>query len=360
MDKHEYYAKLNEITEQCADRAGDLLTHLGIEYKQNCKRLILPCPIHLGDNRTAVNVYPNGHKRFHWECYTRKCSQKYGDNLFGFVRGVLTTKKRQNITFGDTLTFLLDWLGYKSLDEIKIPDKKILKKRESDKAYLRMNVLPEQKNEGWTREQIRGKLKGIPDDILTKIGWGYSKEILSKYDVGFSNKLQKIIVPIFNNDNKLCVGWMERAIDDSQPKWRCSDGFEKSNYLYNYWFAKDHLYSASHRTDSLILTEGCGDVWKLEMHNIHNAVALFGLFPSAAQITQIQLSRALSLLIFLDNDEAGRSAVARYKEIFGRQFRLYFLTSKLKEGTDVGNLESVDAITEDIENAVKGIRFIKW
>ena len=148
---------------------------------------------------------------------------------------------------------------------------------------------------------------------------------------------------------------MERGVNDTQPKWQCSDGFEKASCLYNYWFVKDQLYSARNRTDTIVLIKGPGDCWRLEEKGIHNSVALLGINLTRTQQSIIEMSRALNIVVLLDNDEAGLSACQNIKQQLGRQFRLFFFTEKLKEGTDVGDLNT-DEETAEIKSLLSLMR----
>jgi len=349
-----FQERLNELNELCCDRIDDLLIRLGVEYKRIGRRIVGCCPLHNSDNNSGWNLYDSGNsRRGNYVCYSAQCEKKFGNNIIGLTRGILTRKSRGDISFNTSVLYLCEFLGYKSLQEIPLPDKQTLKRRKDDSIYTRLNVVPEHEVKGWARSQIRSKLE-IPAPYY--LARGYSREILDKYDIGYSAKLNKVIVPCYDNDYKRCIGWMERAIDGGLPKWKCSDGFEKSNYLYNYWFARERLYSKSNREDTIVIVEGIGDVLRLEQCGIHNSIALLGINLSNCQQSIIEMSRALNLIMLLDNDAAGIIASEQIKKKLGRQFRLYFLNEKIQGGKDIGECLNTDEITNEIKQIIITIK----
>ena len=82
-------AKLNGML---CDEIEALFEHLGIEYSDQGKMLVGPCPVHNGDNKTAFNLYveelPNG-LRGNWKCRSQGCEKKFGNNILALLRGVL-------------------------------------------------------------------------------------------------------------------------------------------------------------------------------------------------------------------------------------------------------------------------------
>ncbi len=105
-------------------------------------------------------------------------------------------------------------------------------------------------------------------------------------------------------------------------KWKHSFGFKSGNYLYNYWLAKSFI----NKFGTAIICEGPGDVWSLEQAGIRNSVAILGLNLSSIQRQLLQKAGALTLVFILDNDEAGRNAIQKFKEDLMYFFRLFFIT----------------------------------
>ena len=116
--------------------------------------------------------------------------------------------------------------------------------------------------------------------------------------------------------------------------------FQSTNYLYNYWFAEEHIRNCG----TAILVEGAGDVWRLEDNGIHIGLGLFGTDLTDAQRILLDRSGALSIVILLDPDKAGAEGCEKLKRQLSRQYRMYFPNIR----DDVGGLNS-DEITLDIK-----------
>ena len=126
-------------------------------------------------------------------------------------------------------------------------------------------------------------------------------------------------------------------------KW-LNGSFQSTNYLYNYWFALPHIQ----KSGVAILVEGAGDVWRLEENGIHTSLALFGTELTDPQRVLLDRSGALSIIVMLDSDKAGREGAKKLKSQLGRQYRMYF--PKIKD--DAGELNR-DEITEDINPIIQ-------
>jgi len=360
---------VNQLTDECCDIIEEALVELGVPFHKSRKRLFGPCPIHGGDNPAAWNLYPDGDEvRGVWICRTHHCEKKWKKNFAGFVHGVLCTQARQTLPWTKAVDWMLKFLGYHSMGEVKVPDAATLAKRAQSNALRRWNITPKTVKTEWTRDRIR-KTLSIPAQYFLQRG--FNKDILEKYDVGFYQAQERALVPVYDPGYKWAVGFTGRSIYEkcdkcgfwhkpsaSCPttiedqincaKWKNSRGFEAANYLYNYWFARPFILE----TSTIILVEGPGDVWKLEEAGIHNAVALFGVDITEEQLTLLESSWAMNVVILLDNDKAGKDAAQEIKKKLCRTHRLYFPTFDAK---DVGELQT-DTITSDIEPIINQIQ----
>ncbi|SVC60831.1 uncharacterized protein METZ01_LOCUS313685, partial [marine metagenome] len=129
-------------------------------------------------------------------------------------------------------------------------------------------------------------------------------------------------------------------------KWLNSDGFETANYLYNYWFALEHIRSST----VAALVEGAGDVWRLEENNISIGLGIFGTELTEQQRVLLDRSGALSLIVLLDPDKAGQEGAKKLKKQLGRQYRMFF--PKIRD--DVGGLHD-DEITSEIQPIIEKV-----
>lgn len=365
--------KLKIVCDAVCDDIEGLLEALGIEYKTNPKMISMSCPIHGGDNITAVNIYPDGETyRGNWTCRTHGCDKIFKGSILGFIRGVISHQKYNWSKNGDTQCSFKEALDFalaftkQDISKIKISKSSIEKKTFSNVVnYINPNTINQTNSYSITREAVRRSLD-IPAEYY--ISRGYSKEILDKYDVGLCDKPNKemynrVVVPIYNNDYTGMVGCTGRSIFEKCPtcnsyhsirnecppeqqrwlfpKWKHNSDFKSQNHLYNLWFAKDHIM----KTGTVIIVESPGNVWRLEESGIHNSVAIFGSSMSDRQKFFLDSSGAMNMIILTDNDNAGRLAAEKIKEKCQYAYRI-FMPQISKP--DVGEMTK-----EEISNEIK-------
>ena len=373
-------AKLKIICDNLCDNIYDLLDTLHIEYRNNSKMISMSCPVHGGDNKSAVNLYPEGERyRGNWKCRTHNCEQIFKSSVIGFIRGILSHNKYgwtkdgdKTCSFNEALDFALKFLN-KDFNSIKVS------KSQKDKAFFSSAVNYLTDNPSNTalgpkpsREQIRKSLL-IPASYY--IDRNYSSEILDKYDIGLCTKPEKemynrVVAPIYDNDYQYMVGCSGRSIfekcikcssyhDQQQecpsennrwlyPKWKHSANFKSQNCLYNFWFAKHFIQQSS----VAIIVEGPGNVWRLEENGIHNSVAMFGSSLSDRQKIILDSSGAMTLIILTDQDEAGRKAAEQIKNKCKNTYRI-FVPNISKP--DVGEMTYTE-IKAEIVNYIESIK----
>lgn len=371
MNKTKYsQAVVNQITDECCEVIEDMLTELHVDYTRSNRRLFGPCPIHGGDNPAAWNLYPEGDEvRGIWFCRTRNCHKKWKKTLVGFVHGILCQQTRQDLRWTAAVDWMMKFLGYKNLCEVKTPDAATLERQRYNNMTRRFNIMPNAKNNRvWTPEKYR-KAMEIPSPYY--VNRGYQTATLKRYDVGFASRTNRSVVPIYNDEHKIIVGMTARSHWDqcskchyyhpptqdcptrivdqiNACKWKNSPGFEAAHYLYNLWFARKAIMDSG----TIILVEGPGDVWRLEEAGIKNSVAIFGTDLTEEQLTLIESSWAMNVVVLTDNDEAGRDAAKNIKEKLQRTHRLYF---PALAADDVGALQT-DQVTDDIAPVLQQIQ----
>ena len=374
--KSVYYdsSVLYEISGMLCEHVEELLTDLEVEFRFNHKMFVGCCPVHGGDNPTAWNLYPEGDEiRGYWTCRTHHCEKKttedgrlrYGATILGFIKGVLSNRTGKKITHKQSVDYALKFLGYKSIHHIKQPNKEALERKKYISSIKRLTIQPKEQTIGWDREKIRSIIS-VPSEYY--VNRGYSKEVLDKYDVGFYNKLNRVVVPVYDSKHKEICGFLGRSVNeqcDKCSRWHSPDEqcpktnieikntskwinsrFDAKNYLYNYWFAIEHIQ----KTCCAILVEGAGDVWRLEENGIHTSLALFGTSLTEQQRVLLDRSGAMSLIVLLDSDDAGREGALKLKSQLSRQYRMYF--PNIKE--DAGELNT-DEITKEIKPIIDRI-----
>ena len=367
--------KLKVLCDLMCDNIFDLLDYFDIDYKENGKMISMACPIHDGDNQSAVNIYHEGDTyRGNWKCRTHNCEECFKGSIIGFVRGVLSNRKKNWVKNGDDVVSFKEALDFctkfvnKDLDDITICE---ATKNKKNFTNVINNISSDKQNNIPTisRDSIRSLLE-IPSQYY--INRGYSSDILNKYDVGLCNRPNKemsgrVVVPIYDSNYKSMIGCSGRSIynkcdkcggfhnpaDDcpspenlwKYSKWKHNSGFKAQDHLYNFWFAKEHIAKSSYA----ILLESPGNVWKLEENGIHNSVAIFGTNLSAKQKLLLDSSGAMSLVIIMDNDEAGHKAAQNIIDKCNRTYNTYSLKV---EKNDIGEM-STEEIQNQIVNQIK-------
>jgi 5S rRNA maturation endonuclease (ribonuclease M5) len=329
----------------------DLFEFFGItDYYESNNLLISSCPIHDGDNLTAFNINIDEYNEEHygkWFCNTKGChNDKAGKDILSLVWMLLEKKHEKEITFPEVVKFcnkfcadvLIDDSGINAIKNdvfdklIKLQSRKILKENSSKIK----------------RDVVRSRLK-FPATFY--INRGFSEEVLNEFDVGLctnpkSQMYQRIVFPVYDENDEFMVGCTGRTICDSPRKWINQKGFNKSNFLYNYGKAIDHIRTA----ETIILVEGQGDVIRLWESGIRNAVGMFGSKISDSQEFLIQKTGVSNIVIMSDNDQAGDICSKDITERLKYLFNIY--TINLPKN-DIGDM-SIDEINNTIKPQIQG------
>lgn len=364
-------AKLKILCDELCDNIDSLLETLNIDYRTNYKMITMPCPIHGGDNASALNLYPEGENyRGNWKCRTHNCEKLFKGSIIGFIRGVISHQKYgwekngdEMCSFKEAVDFSTSFLK-KDFSDIKISKVEREKRQFTNiVTYLQKDV--DHENTKISRKQIIQTLS-IPAQYY--LDRNYTKNILSKYDVGLCCNPQKdmynrVVVPIYDNNYEYMIGCSGRSIyekcesckcyHDNEcpieaerwkfPKWKHSKDFKSQNCLYNFWFAKDHIL----KTSTAIIVESPGNVWRLEENDIHNSVAIFGSSLSDRQKILLDSSGAMNLVILTDNDDAGRKAAQQIKTKCQNTYRIFI--------PQISKPDVAEMTNEEINNEIKEI-----
>jgi len=368
--------QLNEISNQLTDKLDKLLEFFKLSLRRTRKMYVGCCPIHGGDNESALNIYYNGdNRKGHWICYTQHCEQQFVNTIIGFVRGLLS-KQRYNwsgfgdkiISFNDTLQFIYSFLKINP-NQLEVKSNTYNHTISHSEEFIQYvnNIPTENKYTNITRNKVRQLLK-IPSEYYLKRG--YSSSVLDKYDVGLCVNHKKpmynrVVVPIYDNQYRYLVGCTGRTLyprcslckmwhpktlpcptkkeKGQWSKWKHSHNFKGANHLYNYWFARKYI--AQKRI--AILVESPGNVWRLQESGIYNSVGLFGNHLSSGQEYLLNTSGALTIYLLLDNDNAGYQGAQSIIQQLNNKY--YIHSIKLpNQYNDVG-----DMTVEQINNIIK-------
>lgn len=335
--------QISSINEELFNILPNLLNHFNIDYVEYPNRFAFPCPVHSGDNPEGCCVFTDGTTKVgNWKCWTSHCEEDYTNNLFGFVRGILSQEKNKKLSLNEVANFCLKFLkkdmedlidgktnNNHSVGIIEIFNKKI------ERTHLNLS-----------RDDIRSRIK-IPSEYYMKRG--YTSEILNIFDVGeccSTNQPMagRVVVPVYDEEYKY-VGCVGRSVNNSMsPKWLHSKGFKK-NVLYGLNVAHKYIEESG----SVILVEGQGDVWRMHEAGLKNCVGIFGASINDDQLLLLEQSGALDVIILTDSDEAGNKAYEQIAKKCGRRFNLYRPQISTK---DVGEM-SVEQIQEEIFPQIK-------
>jgi len=277
------------VSEKLIDKLELLLEHFKLDYTQHHNRYSFACPLHGGDNETALNIFISGSKIVgNWKCFTHNCDETYGKGILGFVKGMLSIQARRKVSFGEAVKWSKNFVG----GIVTIPEESAVNYDDFINITGYINKNNTKLDGELSKEEFRKQIS-IPADYYLKRG--YKPETLDRFDIGLcldkTNRFfTRIIVPIYNEQGKKVIASVARTTQPlcticnkfhfaNRPcpqndieriwseKWLNSTGFKKASYLYNFWNAKDYIRSSS----QVILVEGQGDVWRLEEAGIHSS-----------------------------------------------------------------------------------------
>lgn len=367
--------KIKIVCDKLCDKIEDVLDHFGLEYRINNKFISMACPIHNGDNDSALNLYYVGEDyKGNWKCRTHKCEEHFKGSIIGFIRGILSRKEynwtkggEQTISFKQALEYAtkLADIDINSIEVSKIDTNK-------NKFVHNTKIFISDKKENKptiTRQQVRKSLK-IPSDYF--ISRGFSAEILDKYDVGdclVDNKEMsgRAVVPIYDDSGSNMIGCSGRSrynkcekcksyhADDTCPddyniwkysKWKHSSGIKTQECLYNIWNAKEYIQ----KLGFVILVESPGNVWKLEENNIHNSVALFGANLTDKQKMLLDISGAMTIVVIMDSDDAGNKARELVDKKCNRTYNIRHITVSKNDIAEMSNTDIKNEIYDKIKD----------
>lgn len=329
----------SQISSACsalADSIPEVLKRLNIDYVEYPNRYSFPCPIHGGDNPEGCSIFTDGEDVVgNWKCWTGSCDQDYAQNIFGFVRGCLSSQSGEEANLNDTYKFCTSICKPKETDKDNVNTTKEVKLID---IFLKKS--PEQEST-LSREEIRSKI-----DIPSKyyLDRGFSKEVLDVFDVGDcleKNKpmYNRAVVPIYDHKDRY-IGCVGRSLQEqTKPKWLHSKGFKKE-HLYGLNIAKDTIM----KERSIFLLEGQGDVWRMHEAGFSNSVGIFGSSISDDQLIILEEIGVMNVIILTDYDEAGKKAAKQIINKCGRRFNYFRPELNAK---DVGDL-SVEELQEQL------------
>ena len=326
----------NELSHAILD-AGlleSLLHVLGCEPKENRASFGFRgrCPVHNGDGQNLA-VKTEGEKiPIFWHCYSHRCHEcpKIKPNLLGLVRGALTHCSARPASMREAQSFLERFISGK-------PQQKRLQRPQSLARRTPLHL---------TREQVRNQLV-IPSNYF--VNRGFDKDVLDEFDVGESRMLNRVVVPIYDNEGIYCINFISRSFKPTcpeckqchfeeagcmakEPRWKFPENSSKSDWLYNFANAKRSNEAF------VLLVEGAPDVFRAAEAGIP-AVACFGVDPSVTQILKLGTLEK-EIVVAFDNDNAGLREGITVATILKREGIRARLLHPPKDVKDVGEMDA--------------------
>lgn len=314
-------------------RIPDLFDYFDVRTFESYPLLVGSCPIHDGDNPAAfnINIDPESKHYGLWFCNTHFCHlEKSGQDIFGLIHALLSKEKKTS--FKQMILFCNDFLE-------KTPEPRKIKRIVKNEPVQQKRI---------TRQQIRDFLTFPAKQYIER---GFKEETLDHFDVGVcyhpkSKMYKRIVFPVFDEDDQYMVGCVGRTINGHSDKWKNLKGFNKSNFLYNYAKALPYINDSK----AIILVEGQGDVLRFYEAGVNNVVGLFGCTLSDMQEFLIQKTKAKTVILALDNDDAGTKGTNQIKKQLPH---FEVIQIQLSNSKDIGDL-TIQEIDDFVKPQMKG------
>lgn len=337
-------AKLEGVRKQAHKNMRLLLKKLNFHGYDFGDRLTGCCPISHKDGRTPNDndkAFSWDFKRQMWQCFTHRCHNVHGSDIFALVRSA------RACSFREAVEWILSALD-QNVDDIKEIDpaeaqklEQIIRKRSQLVQHQRME------------EEIMRHLQ--PSNYFERRG--FSQAVIKEFNCGGewhragTYGEDRAIVPIYDPIDGFLIAFTCRLLDDSiieawRPKW-ChalnfaemrkksvektdEERFHASSVLFNLHRAKEHMGDSG----TIIIVEGPGDVMRLWEAGLKNTVAVLGTGFSKHHKTLLHKVGCRRILCVLDADEAGQKGGAAVERMCKDYFE--YVSVKLPNGKDPG------------------------
>ena len=308
------------------------------------------CPFH-SDTNPSMNISVD--KQI-YKCFS--CGA--GGNVFSFV------SEYEKIGFIDAVKKVAGYINYDlskySFDETKKEDPKKTKLLNlvKDTCEFYNYSLTNTENEGIKYLKNRG----ISDDVIEhfKLGYayedstkllryltkkGYTVEEIVEAGIGMNNNgfmdrfNGRVIFPITDLNGNVVAFSGRRINDDKTSKYINSNEnilFNKSECLYNFYESKTHIL----QNKLVYIVEGFMDAIALYKSNIKNVVATMGVNLSRQHIKALERMNS-KIVLSLDSDEAGQSAMFKLVELLKAANLSVEVTMASKDGKDLDELYNI-------------------
>lgn len=370
-----YYSKeqLESLNKQITNNIEDIARHFKFKIRKDRKHWSGCCPIHGGDNSTALNIYHTGDIIGNWKCRTHFCEKTFYSYPIGFIRGLLA--KEKGWEHGEenpiTLEYAVNWtnkfFGNKGMEKNFVPRE--LSFDEELSRTINTKKTEEYESAFKISRDLFRKTITFPCDYYIKRG--FSEEILDHFDIGVCLNPEKpmygrAVVPIYDEEGTNIVACTGRSVYDQcklcksyhnplkicpskdyvdfYTKWKHSKGFSSEKTLYNY----SQALSKIRECGKIIIVEGCGSVWRLKQAGYDMAVANFGLYFNRFKRNLLDRAGVLDIIILRDKGKAGDTLAASIAEQCQETHNI--IVPEVTYRDDIGECD-----VEFIQNHLKGI-----
>ena len=320
---------------------------LGMKYENLGDNIYCTCPVHESSDNPRAFSFSKTKKI--WKCWTRECQNEFKNDLFGLIRGTLSNQRGNTQNFADVLFWV------KQNFNIKIDSNEPEQNQQEEDHEIGFETIVQYINDDISLPTLKhAKLEielKIPSPYF--LNRGFKAKTLEYFGVGDcldkSSKLfDRAIIPIHSDCGEHVIGYTCRSIKEYKlPKFLIyPKGFDKRFTFYNMHRALPYI----RQSNSVVIVEGQGDVWKLYESGVYNAIGMFGRTLTREQQKKLQQLPITHIIVLTDNDQAGRESKIQLQRQLSRFYRLSF--PKLSQ-KDVGDM-SVNQIQTNIMSQVRG------
>lgn len=337
-------AKIEGVRKTAHKNMRLILKKLGFQGYDFGDRLTGCCPVPHSEGRTPNDnnkAFSWDFRRQMWQCFTHRCHQAHGSDIFALIRSV------KRCSFRDAVEWVLTALD-KDVDEIKEIDPEEAQKLEQiirKRAQLVTHKRAEDDMMRHLQPSNYFKSRGFSDEVIKEFGCGGEWHKPGTYGE------RRAIMPIYDPIEGYLIAFTCRLLDDSEieawrPKW-ChalnfaemrkksaersdEERFHASSVLFNLHRAKNHMGDSG----TIIIVEGPGDVMRMWEAGLKNTVAVLGTGFSKHHKTLLHKVGCRRILCVLDADEAGEKGGRAVEKMCKDYFEYVSIT--LSGGKDPG------------------------
>lgn len=204
---------------------------------------------------------------------------------------------------------------------------------------------------------LKGQLLSVKDNSNSKLNKEDLKKLGFFKDNGTETFQDRIMFPIKDEKGNI-ITFAGRTMEDEKPKYLHTGEtsiFHKSELLYNFSDVKNLSYN-----DEIFIVEGYMDVIGAKKIGMDNVVALMGTALTEEHLKLLKQNNS-SLILALDNDEAGHNAMLnKIPELLKQDYDVSVLDiSKLGDYKDLGDISKTHITREMVYSTkVSGFTFL--